>query len=103
MHGVVDSKFIRALPPDPLNQDSEGAWHSLGQEANKARELNKKKIDRAIKATLTLNLHDKVCEAVSCKYLYIVSIHHRLVPSRPALQSPVFSIFCRFVGRSIRF
>ena len=75
MRGVVDSKFIRALPPDPLNQDSEGAWHSLGQEANKARELKKKKIDRAIKATLTLNLHDKVCEAVGCKYLYIVSIH----------------------------
>ena len=40
----------------------------MGQEANKARELKKKKIDRAIKATLTLNLHDKVCEAVVCKY-----------------------------------
>ena len=102
MHGVVDSKFIRALPPDPLNQDSEGAWHSLGQEANKARELKKKKIDRAIKAAVTLNLHDKVCEAVGCKYLHIGINSDRLVPSRPALQSPVFSIFCRFVGRSIR-
>ena len=62
---------MRALPPDPLSQDSEGAWHSLGQEANQARELKKKKIDRAIKAAVTLNLQDKVCEAVGCKCLYI--------------------------------
>ena len=66
------SKFIRALPPDPLNLVSEGAWHSLGQEANKAnkdRKFQKQRIDDAIKAAVALDLHDLVCEEVGCKWL----------------------------------
>ena len=68
MHGVVNSTFIRALPPDPLNQYSEGAWHSLGQDANGKKYQMKKRIDSAIKAAVTLDMHEMVCKVVGCKF-----------------------------------
>ena len=60
--------FKRALPSDPLTEDSEGAWHSCGPLATQKRLEQKHKIDIAIKAALTLGLPDKVEEAIGCKY-----------------------------------
>ena len=62
------SKFIRALPPDPLNQDFEGAWHFAGQRSKEERLLKKQKIDHAIRAGCTLGLQPEVANAIGCKW-----------------------------------
>ena len=61
--------FRRALPSDPLNQDSEGAWHSGGSHALQERQEQKQKIDAAIRAALTLGGLDYiVAYALDCTF-----------------------------------